>query len=90
MGWGDCGTDDDGRPIGYIHKAICDHPECEAEIHRGLAYACGGFHLGSDKCCHKYFCGDHLYFTEESHDDIHGCVCAECVTEIDALETDQR
>jgi len=41
MGWANCGTDSNGRPIGYAHEATCDHPECNAAIHRGLSYACG-------------------------------------------------
>ena len=68
MGWSDCGDDSKGRPIGYGQEATCDHPECEAEIDRGLAYACGGMH-GNDDGCEGYFCGDH----ESKHDC--DCVC---------------
>lgn len=32
MGWENCGTDSNGRPIGYAHEATCDHPECSAEL----------------------------------------------------------
>ncbi len=64
-GWANCGTDSEGRPIGYAHEATCDHPGCEEKIDRGLAYACGSMH-GSDWSCEKYFCSKHLH-----------CVCLE-------------
>lgn len=42
----------DDVPIGYAWEATCDHPGCEKQIDRGLAYACGGMHgneaLGGD------------------------------------------
>ena len=60
MGWGDCGTDEDGRPIGYVFAATCDEEGCEAKIDRGLGYACGGMHGFNEWDCDKYFCGDHL------------------------------
>lgn len=68
MGWSDCGTDDQGRPIGYAFEAECDHPECDAEIDRGLAYCCGGMHgnepmYNADgefiNACGRYFCEKH-------------------------------
>ena len=43
MGWGNCGTDSQGRPIGYIFEAICDHPGCKEKIDRDwvmFAVAC--------------------------------------------------
>ncbi|MDP3554837.1 hypothetical protein [Methylocystis sp.] len=64
MGWANCGTDDLGRPIGYAHDATCDQEGCEAKIHRGLAYVCGGMHGGDEFGCGKYFCADHLIITE--------------------------
>lgn len=65
MGWANCGFDSQGRPIGYAHEAICDHPGCDQKIDRGLAYACGGMHgdLGGE-ACEKYFCGKHLFFVD--------------------------
>jgi len=59
MGWASCGTDSEGRPIGYAHAATCDHPGCTAGIHRGIDYACGGMHGGDDVSCDRYFCSDH-------------------------------
>lgn len=61
MGWGSCGTDDRGRPIGYLHEGRCDEPGCKARINRGLGYACGGFHgTQGGWTCGRYYCGDHL------------------------------
>ena len=59
MGWANCGEDRDGRRIGYAVAARCDHPGCETEIDRGMAYACGGHHGEGDGACHKYFCDAH-------------------------------
>lgn len=62
MGWGNCGEDREGRPIGYYADAKCDHPRCEKTIDRGLAYACGDMHGESEYSCEKYFCEDHMGF----------------------------
>lgn len=48
------------RDIGYGVPAYCDYPTCEAEIHRGLSYVCGGEPYGGDRGCGLYFCGEHL------------------------------
>lgn len=82
MGWANCGEDSKGRPIGYSHLAICDHPGCSAQIDRGLAYACGGMHgtdiLGGDGridwsgdfgSCEGYFCERHLRGADMEHED---------------------
>lgn len=82
MGWGDCGDDSRGRPIGYYHEATCDHPGCEAVIDRGLSYACGGMHGnecagGCDEVdwsadaevCDRYFCERHLRMPCLEHED---------------------
>lgn len=48
-----------GRDIGYGVPAVCEHPECNKLIDRGMAHACGqGF---PDNGCGLYFCGKHLY-----------------------------
>lgn len=49
-----------GRDIGYGVPAMCDHPGCEAKIHRGLAHVCGGQPYGGETGCGLFFCGDHL------------------------------
>jgi len=62
MGWGDCGEDRNGRPIGYIIDATCDHEGCDEEIDRGLSYSCGGMHGEDEFSCDKYFCSKHLSY----------------------------
>ena len=41
----------DGMERGYGVVAKCDHPGCDAEIDRGLAYLCYS--------CTGYFCEEH-------------------------------
>lgn len=77
MGWGNCGTDSDGRPIGYVFPATCDHPGCEAEIDRGLSYVCGDMHGASECSCEGYFCHEHQTGCVEVGGHIQ-TVCAEC------------
>jgi hypothetical protein len=79
MGWGNCGHDKDGRPIGYLFKAKCDEPGCNEDIDRGLSFVCGGMHGGDTYGCGKYFCYTHLHFWS-----IKGCdeivsLCSECL-----------
>lgn len=78
MGWGNCGTDSKGRPIGYSHSATCDHPVCNAEIDRGLSYACGGMHGETEYGCEGYFCTQHLTITEIADGECIS-VCADCL-----------
>lgn len=98
MGWGDCGTDSGGRPIGYIFDAICDEPGCEIEITRGLAFSCGNMHGENGYDCEKYFCGNHLFSVElkekDRYTEKHICtgVCNECwklLEEEDLLTDDE-
>jgi hypothetical protein len=60
MGWGNCGTDSKGRPIGYNFPATCDKKGCKKKIDRGLSYACGGMHGEDEVSCEGYFCEEHL------------------------------
>lgn len=61
MGWS-IGYDSKwDRDIGYGVPATCDHPGCDAEIDRGLAYVCGGEPFGGDDGCGLFFCAEHLY-----------------------------
>jgi hypothetical protein len=79
MGWGSCGNDSQGRPIGYSWVAFCDHPGCINKINRGLAYACGGMHgeggQHGDWGCDKYFCPEHLTFGRKDR------LCLACALE---------
>ena len=78
MGWGNCGEDSTGRPIGYLFEAICDEPGCEAEIDRGLAYACGDMHGESEYACEQYFCQKHMTVVETPQGETIG-ICALCI-----------
>lgn len=78
MGWANCGTDSEGRPIGYAHQATCDHPGCTAIIDRGLAYACGGDHLADGVSCEGYFCDAHRQGWVKDERGEERMVCADC------------
>lgn len=80
------GTDNNGRPIGYIFDAECDEPGCTAKIDRGLSYACGGVHGSDELSCDKYFCSDHLNVIE--HDGRYVCVCNGCSEMLDRSAED--
>ncbi len=59
MGWS-IGYDEHWqRDIGYGVPATCDYPGCGAQIHRGLAYVCGGQPYGGETGCGLYFCKVH-------------------------------
>ncbi len=47
------------RDVGYGVPSICDHPGCNKEIDRGLAYVCGDAPYGGDVGCGLFFCEDH-------------------------------
>ena len=48
------------RDIGYGVPAICDHPDCNKEIDRGLEYVCADQEpYGGENGCGLYFCSDH-------------------------------
>lgn len=81
MGWGDCGTDDEGRPIGYGVEATCDEPGCTARIDRGLSYCCGKEHGGGEWGCGRYFCGKHLSLAWAGEDEeiCSPQLCTSCV-----------
>lgn len=73
MGWS-LGYDERWkRDIGYGVPAICDYPGCGKEIHRGLAYVCGGEPWGGDEGCGLFFCDAHMRFGEERQ------VCERCL-----------
>ena len=84
MGWGSCGKDSKGRPIGYNHAATCDHKGCKAKIDRGLSYACGGMHGAggnySDAACEGYFCSKHIICVEDKEGNCFS-VCQSCYEE---------
>jgi hypothetical protein len=51
------------RDVGYGVPATCDHPECSAEIDRGLSYVCGGDMYGGERGCGLHFCEKHLFIS---------------------------
>lgn len=73
MGWS-IGEDKDGRDIGYGVPSYCDHPGCNKEIHRGLAYVCGMINTpGEDRGCGNHFCEEHLLSSPK-----YGQLCERC------------
>ncbi len=59
LGW----DSDNNRWKGYGVPCICEHPECSAEIDRGMEFLCEG--------CGLAFCGSHLtaHFCERCLDE---------------------
>ena len=82
MGWAYCGKDSEGRDIGYSIEATCDYPGCDAEIDRGLAYACGGMHGQEEVGCERYFCPEHLSYWEDENGKLWQ-VCKLCYYELE-------
>jgi hypothetical protein len=82
MGW-QVGFDSTwNRDIGYGVPAICDRPECGAEINRGLTFVCGGEPYGGEAGCGLYFCDGHLSFVYDSSDEsVSPQLCERCVAE---------
>lgn len=59
MGWS-VGYDNKWkRDIGYGIVAFCDHPDCNEQIDRGLAYVCCDQQPRGGDGCGLYFCGKH-------------------------------
>jgi hypothetical protein len=46
---------------GYAVQTVCEQPDCNEEIDRGLAHLCGATPGGDEYGCGGYFCGQHLY-----------------------------
>jgi len=78
MGWSDCGTDSQGRPIGYSHEGTCGHPGCEEKIERSLSYVCGDMHGEDEISCERYFCDGHKRNWAQRGKDDTVSVCDEC------------
>jgi len=47
------------RDVGYGVPAICDHPDCDEKIDRGLSYVCGSEMYGGEHGCGLHFCSEH-------------------------------
>lgn len=79
MGWS-LGFDSRwNRDIGYGVPAWCDHPNCNAEIDRGLSYVCGGEPYGGEHGCGLYFCSKHYWF-HDFGDNVLRQSCRRCKT----------
>ncbi|WP_280195825.1 hypothetical protein [Nocardia farcinica] len=67
------------RDIGYGVPAQCDHPDCTAEIDRGLAYVCGSRPYGGEHGCGLFLCSAHLLYTEVDDEMVQ--VCGRCLSD---------
>jgi hypothetical protein len=56
------------RDVGYGVPSNCDHPDCDARIHRGLSYVCGSDPMGGEYGCGLYFCEKHLSYLITTND----------------------
>jgi hypothetical protein len=85
MGWANCGTDSQGRPIGYAHGGECDWPGCEAQIDRGMDYACGKMHGEGVDRCEGYFCFEHQAYATDAEGElmVQGPRCKACAWAIE-------
>lgn len=73
MGWS-IGEGEDGRDIGYGVPALCDHPACNKQIHRGQSFVCGAIGTeGEDRGCGLHFCLEHLGYSPK-----YGQLCERC------------
>lgn len=74
MGWS-IGYDSNwNRDIGYGVPAYCDHPDCKAEIDRGLGYVCGGEPYGGEHGCGLYVCEHHSEYAGAKRDHVRLCL----------------
>lgn len=55
-----------GQPLeaGYDVEDVCNRPDCNAEIDRGLGFLCGRTPGGDEHGCGRYFCEEHLFCVE--------------------------
>lgn len=64
MGWSMAFDSRWSRDIGYGVPALCDHPDCDEVIDRGLAYVCADQEPRGGDGCGLYFCEKHLGFAQ--------------------------
>ncbi|HSH25269.1 MAG TPA: hypothetical protein VLA13_07010 [Massilibacterium sp.] len=83
MGWNIGYDEKHKRDIGYGVPAVCDHPDCNNEIDRGLAYVCGSEPYGGEHGCGLYFCDEHLHI---SNLDRNPQVCERCLNNENEFE----
>ena len=79
MGWS-IGYDERWqRDIGYGVPAVCDHPECNAQIDRGLAYVCCDEQPHGGEGCGLFFCDEHRSFASSGGVLIQPAKCDRCL-----------
>lgn len=66
------------RDVGFDVPSICDHPNCNNAINRGIDHVCGGEPYGGDSHCGLYFCKDHLKLEAISTSGENKPVCEQC------------
>lgn len=76
MGWGSGVVQ--GKEVGYLVEATCEHPDCDKKIDRGLSYACGGFAGEDEHSCAGFFCPEHLGCYFDSENEMSPPLCAKC------------
>jgi hypothetical protein len=77
-----------GRDCGYAVPAVCEHPNCDAEIDRGISYVCGGT-PDSEFGCRLYFCEKHLqYAPNDNGDSVQ--VCDRCAYRLEHPNDDWK
>ncbi len=76
MGWSIGWNSNLQRDVGYGVPAWCDHPGCNVEINRGLAYVCGSDAFGGDYGCGMHFCSIHRQHAGKARN--HAELCQQC------------
>lgn len=80
MSWSIGHSHKHNRDVGYGVPAICEHPDCNKQIDRGLSHACGDMHDGGEHGCGLYFCEEHLAFADDDRD---ARLCERCCSDSD-------
>lgn len=68
MSWAIGDSTKHNRIIGYGVPCICEHPNCNKKIDRGLSYICGGDIDGGEHGCGLFFCAEHLLHAPAPHE----------------------
>lgn len=78
MGWAVGYDHTHHRDIGYGVPAICDHPDCNEKIDRGLSYVCGSDAYGGEHGCGLFFCETHRHLIEVKGESEFVSLCDQC------------
>lgn len=66
------------RDVGFDVPGVCDHPDCNNAINRGMDHVCGSEPYGGDSNCGLYFCKDHLEMKKPILGEEPVATCAQC------------